>query len=238
MVTQGVWAVKEARVAQQLDRTKTRSAPCCSISGQRNAMDCLACGAEMRLMQVDQRGDPASEVAFERHTFKCSACPQVSQRLVFSRTRLPRNDLRSATRSNDRPPAKLQMKRAAAESALAKVAEKLRNRQMATRGRASVAIASIWQDELEKLQNQAGVQERAKAAEGRPAQALRSERAALHQRAMPAGTSSWAEVVEKVRTRQIALKERARVLSSPAELHGCTPEASAPPSSRSGKSDQ
>jgi hypothetical protein len=26
-----------------------------------------------------------SEVAFERHTFKCSASPQISQRLVFSR---------------------------------------------------------------------------------------------------------------------------------------------------------
>jgi hypothetical protein len=51
-------------------------------------MDCLACGAEMRLMQVDQRGDPASEVAFERRTFKCSACPQVSQRLVFSRPQI------------------------------------------------------------------------------------------------------------------------------------------------------
>jgi hypothetical protein len=190
----------------------------------------------MRLMQVDQRGDPASEVAFERHTFKCSACPQVSQRLVFSRPRLPLDGVPSATRSSDPPPAKLQVRRAAAESALAKVAGKLRSRQMATRGRASVAVTSIWQEELEKLQNQAAqVQERAKA---RPAQALRSERAALHQRAMPAGTSSWAEVVEKVRTREIALKERARALSSPAELHGCTPEAIAPPSSRSGKSDQ
>ena len=178
-------------------------------------MKCLACGAEMRLMQVDQRGDPASEVAFECRTFKCSACPQVSQRLVFSRLRLPLDDVPSPTRSSDPPPAKLQMKRAAAESALAKVAEKLRSRQMATRGRASVAMASIWQEELEKLQNQvAQVQERAKT-ETRPVQALRSESAALGRSAIPASNSTWEKVVEKVRMRQIVLRDRAGTLSRP-----------------------
>jgi hypothetical protein len=41
------------------------------VSGAATAMKCLACGAEMGLMQVEQRGDPTLEVAFERHTFKC-----------------------------------------------------------------------------------------------------------------------------------------------------------------------
>jgi hypothetical protein len=177
-------------------------------------MDCLACGAEMRLMQVDQRGDPASEVAFERRTFKCSACPQVSQRLVFSRLRLPLDDVPIPTRSSDPPPAKLQMRSAAAESALAKVAEKLRSRRMATRGRASVAVTSIWQEELEKLQNQAApVQERAKAAEGRSVQELRTTRAALDRSAISASNSTWEKVVEKVRMRQIALRDRGGTLS-------------------------
>jgi len=53
-------------------------------------MMCLACGAEMHLMQMDQRGDLRSPVAFERHTFKCSVCPQLSQRLVFSRSEIAR----------------------------------------------------------------------------------------------------------------------------------------------------
>jgi hypothetical protein len=172
-------------------------------------------------MQVDQRGHPASEVAFERHTFKYSACPQVSQRLVFSRPRVPLDDLPSATRSSDSPPAKLQMRRAAAESALAKVAEKLVSRRMATRGRASVAMASVWQEGLEKLQNQAApAQEWAKAPEARPVQELRSARAALDRSAIPASNSTWAKVVEKVRTRQAALQERAAALPSVPEAHG------------------
>jgi hypothetical protein len=191
-------------------------------------MDCLACGAEMRLMQVDQRGDPASEVAFERHTFKCSACPQVSRRLVFSRPRLPLDDLPSATRSSDPPPAKFQMRRAASESALAKVAEKLRSRQMAIRSRTSGAMASIWQEGLEKLQHQAApLQEWAKAPETRPVQELRSARTALDRSAIPASNSTWAKVVEKVRTRQIALQDRAGALSSLPEAHGVLPRTTA-----------
>jgi hypothetical protein len=187
-------------------------------------MDCLACGAEMRLMQVDQRGDPASEVAFERHTFKCSACVQISQRLVFSRPRLPLNDLPTAARSTDPPHVKFQMRRAAAESALAKVAEKLVSRRMATRGRASVAMASMWQEGLEKLQNQAApVQEWAKAPEAQQVQELRSTRAALDRSPIPAGNSTWAKVVEKVRMRHVALQERAGAPSSLPKARGVLP---------------
>src|SRR5262245_34277514 len=83
---------------------------------------------------------------------------------------------------------------------------------MATRGRASVAMASIWQEGLEKLQHQAApMQEWAKAPEARPVQELRSGTAALDR--LPAGNSTSAKVVEKVRTRQIALQHRAGALS-------------------------
>jgi hypothetical protein len=179
-------------------------------------MKCLACGAEMRLMQVDLRGASTSEMAFERHTFKCSACPQISHRPTFSRPRLPVSDLLVAARPRDPPADKLQLKRAAAESALAKVVEKLRSRQVVTQARASAAMASIWQEVFEKLQGQAApVQDWAKKApEARPVQVLRSVKAAQDRSAMPAMTSTWAEVVEKVRRRQLALKDRAGTSSS------------------------
>ena len=207
-----------------------------SVLGLRTAMRCMTCGAEMGLMQVDLPDPPAPEVAFERHTFKCSACPQLSQRLVFCRPRLPVSNLPVAAKA-DLPAAKLQIRRVAAERALATVAEKLRSRRMATRGSASVTMASIWQEGLEKLQSQATPIQPA-ASEARSAQELRSQKAALHRTETRLTTSTWAEVIEKVRTRQVAVKKRAGALSPRAEVRGCTPEAKAPPFSRSGKSDQ
>ena len=48
-------------------------------------MKCLACGAEMGLMQVELRGDHTVALAFERRTYKCSICAQISRRLEFCR---------------------------------------------------------------------------------------------------------------------------------------------------------
>ena len=47
-------------------------------------MRCLACGAEMHLMQVVQDGTMPVP-GFEHHTFMCSACGDVERRLVFTR---------------------------------------------------------------------------------------------------------------------------------------------------------
>ena len=47
-------------------------------------MLCMACGAEMILMKVDQ-ADPRLVPGFEHHTFVCSACQDVERRLVFTR---------------------------------------------------------------------------------------------------------------------------------------------------------
>src|SRR5262245_36203302 len=154
-------------------------------------MKCLACGAEMRLMQVEQRGDPALEVAFERHTFKCSACPQISQRLVFSRPRSPLTDLSVTPPSKFPQSTDLQVARLAGPTALAKVAENLRNR----RRRISIQARAVAPEGFEKHERQdAPVQERRdRSPEGRR-------------------TSTWAEAVEKVRTRQIALQNRAVAL--------------------------
>src|SRR5262245_13726453 len=159
-------------------------------------MKCLACGAEMRLMQVGQRGDPASAVAFERHTFKCSACPQISQRLVFSRPRSPISDLKVA-----RPPksADLQMGRISGANALAKMAENLRSkrRRIAIEARGAAPIVSRSEGFEKHQSRDTPVQERQD-------QSPKARR-----------TSTWEEVVQKGRTRQIALQDRAGALSPP-----------------------
>src|SRR4051812_38131133 len=51
------------------------------------AMKCLACGAEMRLMDV--RTDTTTPLAIERRIFQCSSCRQTAQRLGFDRSGLP-----------------------------------------------------------------------------------------------------------------------------------------------------
>jgi hypothetical protein len=152
-------------------------------------MKCVTCGAEMRLMQVEQRGDPNSEVAFERHTFKCSACLQLSQRMVFSRSRLLSTGVGVAPPPKHSASANLQMRRLAGAHALAKVVEKLRirRRRIDTEARATAPTASIWPESFEKPQSlNTPVQEQ------------------QDQSAKARTTPTWAEVVEKVRTRQMA----------------------------------
>jgi hypothetical protein len=47
-------------------------------------MRCMACGAEMALMNVVQ-DDTMAVPGFEHHTFMCSGCGDVEQRLVFAK---------------------------------------------------------------------------------------------------------------------------------------------------------
>jgi hypothetical protein len=49
-------------------------------------MKCLACGAEMRLMDV--RTDTAAPFGIERRVFQCSSCRQLAQRLRLNRPRM------------------------------------------------------------------------------------------------------------------------------------------------------
>lgn len=47
-------------------------------------MRCMACGDSMRLVRVEvDRAMPVT--GYERHTFKCLACQDTEQRLVFNR---------------------------------------------------------------------------------------------------------------------------------------------------------
>jgi hypothetical protein len=95
-------------------------------------MKCVACGAEMRLMQVSLADTPMA--GFERHIFKCSTCTHISRRLVLS-PRPPVANLPLVVQHPEPPATKLQMKRTAAGSARAKLAEKLGSRQMAAQDR-------------------------------------------------------------------------------------------------------
>jgi hypothetical protein len=50
-------------------------------------MKCLACGAEMRL--IDIRTDTTTPFPIERRVFQCLSCRQTAQRLGFDRSGLP-----------------------------------------------------------------------------------------------------------------------------------------------------
>ena len=114
--------------------------------GQRSLMKCLGCGAEMRLMQVDPRGDPTAALAFERHTFKCSACSRISQRLVFSRAEMPANNLPVVTPRQEQPPVNLQ-ERVTVWTTEVNELRKRRTEQIAA------AKAMAWAKAVEKVRN-------------------------------------------------------------------------------------
>jgi hypothetical protein len=119
-------------------------------------------------MQVDPRGDPTAALAFERHTFKCSACPQIAQRLVFSRAEMPVNDLPVVTAHSEPPVIKLQERvpswasavndlrnkrsqqvAAARAVAWAKAVEKVRGKQIALKERE----VPLYREQLERMRD-------------------------------------------------------------------------------------
>ena len=63
-------------------------------------MKCLACGAQMRLLDV--RTDTMAPFAIERRMFQCSSCRQTAQRLRFDRSGLP-NCAAPVTRPTNAP---------------------------------------------------------------------------------------------------------------------------------------
>ena len=100
-------------------------------------MWCLACGAEMHLMQVSLADTPMA--GFERHTFKCPSCSHISPRLVLSRPRPPSGNP-PAVQPLEVPRAKLQMNPMADRGAPTKLTEKLRSRQRVAPGSSSGSL--------------------------------------------------------------------------------------------------
>ena len=149
-------------------------------------MQCLACGAEMQLREVVLADIPTMP-GFERHTFRCSACAQVSRRLVICRAKMPVVDPLVPPSAPEASASKLQSGRPAAGNPSPTAVEKLRSTQAAV----EEAEAADWTPTVERLTK------------------------ALKERAVAARASAWAKTVAKLRSRQMALKERAATGTSP-----------------------
>jgi len=158
---------------------------CLFGEGAGGAMQCLACGAEMQLREVVLADIPTMP-GFERHTFRCSACPQVARRLVICRAKMPVVDPLVPSAVSEAPTTNLQTGQQAA-GVLPNAVEKLHSTQAAV----EEAEAADWTPTVERLTK------------------------ALKERAVAARASAWAKTVEKLRSRQMALKERAATGTSP-----------------------
>lgn len=145
--------------------------------GAGGAMQCLACGAEMQLREVVLADIPTMP-GFERHTFRCSACPQVARRLVICRAKMPVVDPLVPSAVSEAPTTNLQTGQQAA-GVLPNAVEKLQQAALEDQD------VTDWLPTVEKLSM------------------------ALKERAVAARASAWAKTVEKLRSRQMALKERA-----------------------------
>src|ERR1700716_910860 len=143
------------------------------------AMRCLACGAEMRLMDV--RTDATTVCGIERHTFRCSACTHTAQRLTLNRARVPITNLPLVI-PGKAPVIDLHNGRPTAQSAWARSIEKVNSKQADLKQRA--AATTDWGSVVEKLST------------------------ALKQPAGAARAQALAKAVEKVRGRQTGLPVR------------------------------
>ena len=152
-------------------------------------MQCLACGAAMQLREVVLADIPTMP-GFERHTYSCSACSQVASRLVICRAKMPVLDPLFPSTAPDAPASNVQTK--AAGSTLPNAAEKPHSAQ-----------ASLEEKSLEEKE----------ATDWRPT--VEGLTKALKERAVASRASAWAKTVEKLRSRQMALKERAATGTSP-----------------------
>ena len=90
-------------------------------------MRCMACGAEMIVMNTVQ-DDTMAVPGFEHHTFMCSACHDVERRLVFTRDMTPisAGPVSARTPPPGSPAATAQNERTAAPGIVMRVFARLR----------------------------------------------------------------------------------------------------------------
>ena len=159
-----------------------------SEHGEKCAMQCAACGAKMLLTGV-VLADIATMPGFERHTFKCSSCPQTARRLAICRAKMALVEPLAPIAAAQTPASDFRTAPPATSSSQPNAAEKLHSTQAIPEEQK----ATDWRPTVEKL-------------------AL-----ALKERAVEARTSAWAKAVEKLRARQAALTERAACVQAPGE---------------------
>jgi hypothetical protein len=141
-------------------------------------MKCLACGAEMRLMDV--RTDTAAPFGIERRVFQCLSCRQLAQRLRLNRPRMAIAHLPAARSVSEPLNIELQLRHSEAQSERADVVEDADSGQSALEQQPAVD----WGLAVERLS------------------------IVLKQQAVAARSTAWARTIEKLRERQMALKER------------------------------
>ncbi len=129
-------------------------------------MKCLACGAEMRLMDV--RTDTMRPFGIERHVFQCPSCRQIAQRLKLNRPRTAN----PVAASPEPHPIKMHMRRHAAHAAVPNGGDTFNSRSaalkqqttiewgrtvenltLALKEQAAAARASAWSKTMEKLRH-------------------------------------------------------------------------------------
>jgi hypothetical protein len=142
-------------------------------------MKCLACGSEMRLLDV--RTEATTPFGIERRLFQCSSCRQSAQRLGFDRTRMPFSTSPDITPSN--------------VSAI-----RLQRGSDTATSTAANAVEVGGSPKSAPLEPQRPVDWRA---------VVGTASIALKEKRSEARAAAWARTMEKLRTRQMALKERA-----------------------------
>jgi hypothetical protein len=169
-------------------------------------MKCVACGAEMRLMQVQT--DTVTVCGIERHLFGCSACPQSAQRLMFNRARMSSINLPVAATHSEAPPIELDAARVAGASGWTRAIEKLSSRQTALKEHKAAERTS---DRLSALKapkrGLIALRERPAAAKSSANKSSANNSSANNSSAN--NSSAWTNAVEKLRSRQIVLERAA-----------------------------
>src|SRR3981081_931866 len=164
-------------------------------------MKCVACGAEMRLMQVQT--DTVTVCGIERHLFGCSACPQSAQRLMFNRARMSSINLPVAATHSAAPPIELDAARVAGASGWTRAIEKLSSRQTALKEHKAAERTS---DRLSALK---APKRGLIALRERPAAAKSSANKSSANNPSANNSAAWTNAVEKLRSRQIVLERAA-----------------------------
>ena len=158
-----------------------------SEHGEKCAMQCAACGAKMLWIGV-VLADIATMPGFERHSFKCSSCPQTARRLAICRAKMALVEPLPPIAAAQTPASDFRTAPPATSSSQPNAVEKLHSTQIPEEQK-----TTDWRPAVEKLV------------------------LALKERAAETRTSAWAKAVEKLRARQAALTERAACGQAPGE---------------------
>ena len=116
-------------------------------------MQCLACGADNKMLLMDVVQDDTMKVpVIERQIYMCSACRHIARRLVFRRAKMPVTHLPVIAVPID----KLWKERVVAPRTWGNAVEKLRSRQIDLKERTAAAKTAGWTKAVEKGPQQTG----------------------------------------------------------------------------------